>query len=136
MTSHYTLFEKYALRRAHPRRIVLDLIGVNWALYFLWNQAWDSALWAVVSFSLAGYYATKNVDHEKMANTTLGKLALLHLHPVNFIIHILGYIFLAQSFWQQSGKGIVAAISILLAGHLFGWKKVNDAFAIKKRVEL
>lgn len=136
MQNQYSALEIYILRRSHPRRLLLDLIACNWAFYFIWNHAWDSAILVIIGFSLLGYYVGKLVSAEQMGETMLGKLALLHLHPVNLIVQLLGIGFLLYAVWMHSARAILAAISLILAGHLFGWSRIHKAFAVKESVSL
>jgi len=64
---------------------------------------------------------------ENFAGTTLGKIMLLHLHPMNLVVQIAGFGVLLYSIWTRSAILIMAGVSIILFGHLWGWHKVNDA---------
>ncbi len=123
--SGYSLMEKFLVRRFHPRKIILDLIGFVWAVYFLWLKQWQSSLLCVLTFSLLGLYFTRNVNLEEMGDTTLGKLGLLHTHPMNFALNILGLFPLAVGIWRHFPEYIIIGFSIVLLGHFFGWSKFN-----------
>ncbi len=125
----FTWMEKYALRRFHPRRIVLDSLGWMWGTYFLWNHSWESAVLTLFAAGYIGNFIVRHVDPGKMARTALGKLALLHLNPANLVIQLLGLAFLVSALWNHSGQGILVGISVIGTGHLFGWSRVDDAFA-------
>lgn len=128
--SRYSAFERLMLRKFHPRKILIDLVSLTWGVYFLWNHDWQKALLAVVIVSSLGYLSVWNADPEKLAKTTLGKLALLHLHPFNLITQSIGAIPLVYGVWLHSTEYILAGLSIVLIGHIFGWGKVDPAFAV------
>ncbi len=52
---------------------------------------------------------------------------VLHLHPVNLLVQVLGGCLLIYAVWMHSAVYIMAASSIILIGHLWGWHKVNEA---------
>src|SRR3989344_1977504 len=91
---NYTKLERFALRRFHPRRIMFDLVGWMWATYFLWNHSWESAALTLLATSGIGYLLVMRVDPVKMAKSSLGRLAFLHLHPGNMTIQLVGLVFL------------------------------------------
>lgn len=126
--NEWNFLERHMLKRGHPRRIILDLIGWMWAVYFLWNQSWESAMLSVLGCSYLGYWSVRNVNPDRMAETALGRLALLHLHPANIAIQLAGFALVLWSVWAHQGAGILFGISVLAVGHLFGWEKVNKAF--------
>lgn len=124
----HSKFEKYVLKRAHPRRIIIDSIGWVWIVYFIWNQSWEFALATLFAMSIVAYFLLRNVDGDKMAETALGKMALLHLHPANFIIQLVTLIITIWALWAHSTYGILIGFSLLVLGHLFGWERVNKCF--------
>ncbi len=125
-----TRIQSMVLTRAHPRRMVFEVIGWTWGVYFLWNQHWMPALGAVLISGFAGYLSTKKSDSQKIAQTTFGKIALLHLHPANISIQLAGLAGLAWALWNHSAIGILVSFSIILLGHLFGWSRVSEAFRL------
>jgi hypothetical protein len=87
-------------------------------------------MWAVVALvaGLAlGRIATLGMHEEQLAQTTLGKILLLHLHPLNVVIQLSGFAVLLYSFWIHSSVHILLAVSMILLGHMWGWHKVNEA---------
>lgn len=75
--------------------------------------------------SIAGLYLSKTIDYEYMAKTVLGKIALLHLHPINLSLQILGFIQVGYALWNHSPQDILAGITFICLGHLWGWSQVN-----------
>ncbi len=118
--------QRYALLRSHPRFIIFRCISFLWFTYFLWNQDWKSAVGAVVICSFIGLIAVWNVDPEPLSKTTLGKLALLHLHPANFFMQVSSVVPLTYGIWTHSVVFILLSLSILFLGHFFGWEMIDQ----------
>lgn len=76
-----------------------------------------------------GLISVWNADPEKMAETTLGKIALLHLHPFNLITQSIGLVPLVYGIWIHSVETILAGLSLVLLGHIVGWSKVDSKFS-------
>lgn len=129
-SEQFNWLERYFLRRMHPRNIFFDSGALMWGSYFLWNQDWPRALVVVAGISVLGLLSVLSVDPEKMADTTLGKIGLLHLHPVNFIIQVIGMFPFVYGVWLHSAEFILAGFSVILFGHIFGWSKVNANFSV------
>ena len=53
---------------------------------------------------------------------------LLHLRPGNVITQVVGGAMLVYGIWFHFATIILIATSLILAGHLWGWRKVHDAF--------
>jgi hypothetical protein len=121
----FTNVERYFLMHSHPRTIVLDLVAMIWATYFLWEGNWPVAVSAIFLLRGLGLYVTRNIDPERMASTTLGRLGLLHLEPVNVALNAIGSIPLVYGIWAHSVEYILGGVSVVILGHFFGWSKVN-----------
>ncbi len=127
MRAHYmSLIDRLFLMRFHPRAIVLNTIGTMWGTYFLWYKNWPSALLSIVIFWGMGLYFTRNINADLISQTTLGKIALLHKHPINFALNLVGLIPLISGLWQHSGELILLGLSGVILGHFFGWSEVNS----------
>jgi uncharacterized membrane protein YesL len=74
-----------------------------------------------------GLVVTMGMNEEQLAQTTLGRILLLHLHPLNLLLQVGGFSVLLYGFWVHSGLYIIFAISLILLGHMWGWHKVNAA---------
>ena len=122
-----TYLERAVVRRGHPRHIILGIVGAIWAIYFLWFHEWVWALVAILLSAGLGRILTMRMREETLAQTTLGKIMLLHLHPVNLLLQIAGFGVLVYGVWIHSGIYIMMAVSAILIGHMWGWGKVNDA---------
>lgn len=118
----------YTLKRFHPRGLIMDFVGAMWAIYFLWNQDWMSAVAAFIIASVISSWFTADVDTEKMAKSTLGKIALLHLDPVNVIVQICGLAFLIAATWNHDSYHAMVGVTFIVVGHMFGWSKVSGSF--------
>jgi hypothetical protein len=122
-----TILERTFIRRGHPRWLILGMVGAIWAFYFLWLHNWASALVAIFVSGILGTLLTGRMNEERLAQTTLGKIMLLHLHPVNLAVQIAGFALLVYSVWIHSAMYMMVAISAILIGHMWGWSKVSEA---------
>jgi hypothetical protein len=122
-----TYLERTIVRYGHPRRIIVGVISMIWMLYFMWAHNWIYAVVALVAGLVLGRVATLGMHEEQLARTTLGKILLLHLHPVNLLLQSAGFGLLLYSFWIHSSVYLLLAVSVILLGHLVGWHKVNEA---------
>ena len=122
-----TILERIFIRRWHPRWIIPDIVGAIWGFYFLWVHNWELALAAILLSGAVGAFLTLGMHEERLAETTLGRIILLHLHPVNLSVQIAGIALLVYSVWIHSPVYIVVAISTILIGHMWGWNKVSEA---------
>lgn len=122
-----TYFERAFVRRGHPRHIILGVVGFIWAMYFVWLHNWIWAMTAILASAIIARISTLGMSEENLAQTTLGKILLLHLHPINLLVQIAGFGLLLYSVWIHSGVYILLAISVILIGHMWGWHKVNEA---------
>ena len=129
-SEQFNWVERYFLRRMHPRSMFFDSIAFMWGSYFLWNQDWPRAIVVSAAIVILGLLTVLSVDPEKMADTTLGKIGLLHLHPVNFITQVIGMFPFIYGVWLHSTEFILAGFSVILFGHIFGWSKVNANFSV------
>ncbi len=124
--------EKYALTRAHPARIFVNGAGWIWVIYFLWNQNLPGVIISIFATWLIGFLLIKSVNFQEISKTTLGKIALLHLHPFNFAIQIISMVPLFYGIWTHNTVWLLAGLSLLLFGHAFGWEKMNPGFEERK----
>jgi hypothetical protein len=122
-----TFLQEFMLSRGHPRQIILHTVGGIWTLYFLWGHEWIWALGCFAAAELISEMLSTETGAELLAQTTLGKLMLLHANPLNFFVQAAGGVFLVYSVWMHSLTGIMGAASLVLLGHFVGWSKVNSA---------
>lgn len=123
--------QRLALRRSHPISIFIDLVAWTWFVYFLWNRNWQAALVTVVAARLLALSLVRGLNFRDMAETGLGKLALLHLHPVNLSVQLIGFFIFLFGIWNRTSESILFGVSVVLFGHLFGWSKVDRRFALQ-----
>jgi hypothetical protein len=128
----FNWLEKYALKRFHPRAIFIDAIGLIWFMYYLWSHNWQMALGSALIGRLLSQLSVMDIDVQRMSETVLGKIALLHLHPINLITQLVGVIVLLFGFWQHSPELSLGGITMILLGHTYGWSKVDPRFADEK----
>ena|ERR1700687_3069169 len=122
-----TYMEKMVIRRGHPKHIIVGIVGFLWFVYFLWQHDWTWALAVAVLSVVMGRLLTSGTKDESLAPTLLGKIMLLHLHPMNLSVQIAGFAVLLYGIWFHSTIYIMLATSIVLLGHMWGWHKVNEA---------
>jgi hypothetical protein len=122
-----TYLERTVVRHGHPRHMILAIVGFAWAISFLWAHAWIWAAAAAFASVVLGAIVTPRKHEENLAQTTLGKIMLLHLYPANVLLQIAGFAFLLYGVWVHSEIYIMAAGSIILIGHMWGWHRVSEA---------
>lgn len=131
--SEFSFLERLILRRFHPISILFDTTGVIWVTYFLWQNNWQYALAVIVVERLLAVSIVRRTDLKAMAATPLGKLALLHLHPLNLVVQIVGAAATVWALWTHSTLFILAGLSVLILGHSFGWSQVNPSFSLQEK---
>jgi hypothetical protein len=129
MAHDFSWLERLVLRRFHPRSLSIDTVGVMWFIYYLWNHEWKSALAIVIAGRVFAYLSVMRIDTEAFAETTLGRIALLHLQPVNLLVQFVGALVGIYGIWQRSTEIILLGVSLILLGHIFGWSRVDDRMA-------
>jgi hypothetical protein len=128
--SEFSFMERLVLRRAHPISIMIGMAGAIWAIAFLWQNNWQWALVAIIGSRLAAYLILRNANLPAIAETYIGKIGLLHLHPINLTAQSLGAAVAVYGLWTHSAEAIMAGSSVIFLGHLFGWSKVDQRFGI------
>jgi len=128
--SDYSWLQRTVLRASHPVSIVFYIIGWTWGIFYLWHQNWILALIAVVMARAFGMIAARHAHLQEMANTTLGRLALLHLQPLNLAIQGIGAVVLITAVWMHSTELVLVGVSLIAAGHAFGWSNVHPSLAL------
>lgn len=122
-----TYMERMVIRRGHPKHIIVGIVGFLWFVYFLWQHDWTWALAVAVLSGVLGRLLTSGTKDESLAPTLLGKIMLLHLHPMNLSVQIVGFALLFYGIWLHSTIYIMVATSLVFLGHMWGWHKVNEA---------
>lgn len=127
----FSWLERMALKRLHPVSIFIDVVAWIWGVYLLAMHNWSAALTIIILARLAALIVVRGLDLQSMADTTLGKIALLHLHPVNMIMQIVGALALLWGVWIQMTVTILTGISLIFLGHVFGWSKVDSRYSLQ-----
>jgi len=122
-----TYLEKAIIRRGHPKHIILGIVGFLWAVYFVWRHDWAWALGVVLASVILGRVVTAGTREEGLAQTVLGKIMLLHLHPMNLTVQVAGFGILLYGVWLHAVMQVLVGASLVLLGHMWGWHKVNEA---------
>lgn len=102
-----------------------------WFTYTFWNHDWVAAIAVVLVTRVIALYSVINIDTEAFAQTTLGKVGLLHLNPVNLSVQLVGSLGLLYGLWEHSTEWILGGLSVVLLGHLFGWSQVDSRLGEK-----
>jgi len=129
-TTRFSVLERMVLRRAHPISMMIGAAGAIWAVAFLWQNNWQWALVAIIGSRLAAYVVLRNANLPAIAETPIGKIALLHLHPINLAVQSVGAVIAVYGLWTHSAEAIMAGLSVVFLGHLFGWSKVDSRFSV------
>jgi hypothetical protein len=122
-----TYVERMIVRRGHPKHIIVGIVAFLWVVYFLWQHNWIWAAAVVVLSAVLGRLSTSGTKEETLAQTLLGKIMLLHLHPVNLTLQLAGFALLLYGVWVHSTLYTMAAASMVFLGHMWGWHRVNEA---------
>ena len=128
--SKITGFQRYILRRSHPASIFIEAIGYIWVIFYLWNQLVVEAILALLFSRLIANIIAFRADTDALAQTSLGRIAMLHLQPFNMLVQLLGVVGLAYGLWSHETRAILAGVSIMLLGHLVGWARVDNRFEL------
>lgn len=128
--NYFNWLDRYFLIRSHPRKIIFSIVSTIWSTYFLWNGNWQIALSFFLLMEALGFFMTRKIDPELMAQTTIGKMGLLHSHPFNLVANIIGIIMIIYALWTHDGVSILIGLSIVFFGHFFGWSSVNSKLQI------
>jgi hypothetical protein len=129
----FSFFERLILKRFHPISLFFDAVGIIWVTYFLWLNIWQSALAVIVIERIIASIIVWQVDPKAMASTTLGKLGLLHLHPINLGIQLIGTIVTVWAIWTHTTIFILLGLSVILLGHTFGWTQINTNYSLQEK---
>lgn len=125
--TRYNFLQRFALRRAHPRRIFFDMAALPWEIYYLWQGQWGVALTLLVMSSVVSMIAASDAEYEKIADTTWGKIALLHLRPSNVFFQLSGLVFLVSGLITHNTQSLLIGASLVFIGHMSGWGIVHPA---------
>jgi hypothetical protein len=128
--SQYSMFERYILARTHPASLFLGSAGLIWEVYFLWSGNWMAALAILISERIVSTLIGWRSNPQAVAETTLGKIAILHLHPVNLVVQLCGLVVSVAGVWLHETQLILGGVSLILVGHVFGWGRVDYRFSL------
>jgi hypothetical protein len=129
-SAHLNAFERYIVRRAHPASLFVEVVGLTWFVYFFAQHLWREAILSVIIARILGQIVVKDANTNDLAQTTIGKIALLHLDPVNMTVQLAGFVWWALGVWQGDLRQILAGMSLIFLGHLRGWGGVMKNFKL------
>ena len=96
------------LQHAHPMKFVAELLGIAWAIYFLWNHNWVAAIITSLSFFLGSTLALWNKPIDHLTDTTLGRAMLVYAKPLNFLVYNISVVPVVYGLWTHDGIYILA----------------------------
>jgi hypothetical protein len=124
------MFERYVMRRAHPASMFVEVVGLTWFTYFLALHLWREAILTVIVARMVGLFVVREANPDALAQTLIGKIALLHLDPVNMTVQLAGALWWGWGVWQGDVRQILAGTSVIFLGHLRGWGGVMKNFKL------
>jgi hypothetical protein len=127
----YSLLQRYALLSSHPRKIFFDAAVGVWVVNSLWHGRWGAALTLYVMGKAASLIIVSDADYTRIAETTYGKMALLHVRSSNLFFHLVGFGFLIHGLLTHTTQSILIGVTSILVGHWVGWAKVHPCFKSK-----
>jgi hypothetical protein len=122
-----SFIQRHMLRHAHPRHLIVGIVTMVWSSYFFWVNDLTTALAILIAGIIIARFVTLGMNEDRVANTLIGKILLLHLHPMNMFLQGIGFLLLMAGLWVHSAMYIMTAVSLILVGHMWGWHKVNEA---------
>ena len=125
----FSWLEIFALKCFHPRAICVEVAGLVWSIYYFWNYNWQMSLGVFVLAVAIAILSVMDTSPQKLSETVIGRIGLLHLHPMNLAIRLAGTGILLCGIWQRSAHLALGGMSIIFLGHTFGWAKVDARFA-------
>jgi hypothetical protein len=85
-----TSLERHMLRHGHPRHMIVGLLTTVWTGYMFWQHEFVYGISVLIAGVIFARLVTWRMHEEELANTTLGKILLLHLHPMNVVLQTFG----------------------------------------------
>ena len=80
-----------------------------------WMAALPAALLSVVFERILRWH----IPEEHLAETIVGKMMILHLHPIN-AFSLIGFVLVAYGVWLHSDIYTMTGVSLVLIGHFCG----------------
>jgi hypothetical protein len=124
----FSWLEKFTLMCFHPRAIFVEVAGFIWSIYYFWNYNWQMSLGVFVFALVLALLSVIDTNPQRLSETTIGKIGLLHLHPMNLTVRLAGAALLLYGIWQRSLEFALGGLSVIFLGHTFGWAKVDPRF--------
>ena len=123
--------ERYVIRHAHPISLYFEMVGLIWLVFFLWSHLWKEAVAVYLAARIVGLLAVYRADVRALAQTMLGKIAMLHLYGINFFVQQFGSAVALYGVWLHDVRTILAGVSLVFLGQIQGWAAVDGRFEIK-----
>ena len=122
-----TYLEKTIVRRGHPKHMIVAIVGFIWVIYFFWTHDWIRAAVVALLTVILGWLLTFRIREELLAETLIGRMMLVHLHPMNVALQSVGFVILMYGVWVHAAVYVLIGASLVFLGHLWGWNKVSEA---------
>ena len=110
--------ERYVIRHSHPISIYFEIVGLIWLVFFLWSHLWTEAVAVYLAARIVGLLAVYGADVRSLVQTVLGKIALLHLHGINFFVQRFGSAVALYGVWLHDVRMILTGVSLVFLGHI------------------
>ncbi len=125
-----SLVQSYFVRRSHPASLFVEAAGASWIIYFFWNHLWVESLLVLLFSRVIANFIAFRANPEVLAQSSVGRIALLHAQPINMLIQLVGLVGFFYGLWTHEVKVILMGISIVMLGHLVGWHRVDRHFEL------
>jgi hypothetical protein len=126
MDHRFSWVQRNTILKFHPKSIFINVVGMIWFTYFLWLHDWKSAVSMLIVTKALARLTVMNIDVEDLSETLLGKIALLHLQPMNLVLQTFGVLVYLAGVWMHSTQILLIGISGIFLGHIAGWGKVDE----------
>ena len=115
--------ERFFVQYAYPPKLILDGIGLMWALHFVWERLWTQSLISLIGFSLVGSVFAGAANRSVLAATLLGCFCRCLAKGTNVAAQISGAIVLVFGVWSRTPFYGFIGISFILLAHANAWRQ-------------
>ena len=116
------MLRRYMLQHAHPGKFIAEVLGIMWGVYFVWNHKWVWALIVGMGFFLLSTIFLWGDRFEYLGNTHLGRVMLVYINPLNFVLYNASIVPLVYGLWSHNSFFILLGVTIILLPHLWAWR--------------
>lgn len=122
------MYTQVLLQHTHPKKLVLEIVGSIWTVYFLWNQNWVGAVISGIAVPILGSIIVwKEPTPPAVKRSSFARVIMSHAHPINLTFHIIGTAILIYGLWMHNTVMLLVGVSIAILGHAWGLKAGSDS---------